>query len=80
MQTKVKRWGHSLAVRIPRSVASEAQLHEASIVDVRVVDGKIVITPAATGTFDLAELLDRITDENLHGEAAFGRLAGAETW
>jgi antitoxin MazE len=80
MQTKVKRWGHSLAVRIPRSVAADAHVEEASTVDVQVVDGKIVITPASPPKFTLAELLARVTHENLHPEVSVGPSAGAEGW
>ena len=36
MHTKVQKWGNSLALRIPRSFAAEAQVEEGSTVDVSV--------------------------------------------
>jgi antitoxin MazE len=69
-----------LAIRIPRSVAADAHLSEASPVDVRVVDGRIVITPAARSAFTLDELLGQITDDNLHAEVPTGPSTGAEEW
>lgn len=39
----LKRWGNSLAVRIPASIAQEARLTEGQAIDVHVVDGKVQI-------------------------------------
>jgi antitoxin MazE len=45
MRARVQRWGNSLALRIPRSLAADAKLRQESEVDLTVVDGKVVITP-----------------------------------
>ena len=80
MRTRVQRWGNSLAVRIPRSFATELHLEENHPVDVRVVDGSIVVTPCALPPFTLDELIAGITDENLHAEIPVGPSRGAEAW
>jgi antitoxin MazE len=56
--------------------AAHLDLDEA--VDVREESGRIVIEPAQRKEYDLAELVKRITRENLHDEADFGRPAGKE--
>ncbi|MBI2942214.1 MAG: AbrB/MazE/SpoVT family DNA-binding domain-containing protein [Chloroflexi bacterium] len=80
MRAKARRWGNSLAIRIPRAVAEEAHLQDGSPVDLNVAEGKIVITPIGPPRFTLDDLLARITDENLHGEASVGPAVGAEAW
>ena len=42
----IKRWGNSLAVRIPASLADELHLREDQEVDMVVADGALVATPA----------------------------------
>ncbi len=55
MRTRVQRWGNSLAVRIPRSFATDLQLDHVTL-----VDGKLTIMPVAP-TFTLDELLEGMT-------------------
>jgi antitoxin MazE len=79
MHTKVQKWGNSLAVRIPRSIALEAGLAEDSEVALDSVDGgfvvrKLPIVPT------LEELLANVTEENRHGEWDTGAPVGAEVW
>jgi antitoxin MazE len=45
MRTKVQKWGNSLALRIPRSLAADARLENDSVVEVAFVDGQIILTP-----------------------------------
>jgi antitoxin MazE len=47
MLTKVQKWGNSLALRIPKAFALDAQLKNDSVVEVSLVDGQIVIKPVA---------------------------------
>ena len=41
----IKKWGNSLATRIPKAVAESTDLHLDQLVDIQAVNGKIVITP-----------------------------------
>ena len=79
MRTRVQKWGNSLAIRIPRPVASEAGLDQDTSVDVTVVEGKIVVTPARRH-LTLDDLLEGMTEENLHAEVDWGRPVGNEVW
>jgi len=78
--TKVQRWGNSLAVRIPKSFAEEVGLMDGSPVEIRLVDGGLLVEPASTRPFSLEELLDGVTESNLHAEVDAGPAQGSEAW
>ena len=78
MKTRVRKWGNSLALRIPKCFAAEVCLTENTLVELSLVDGKLVIQPLSRSLPTLAELLQGVTDENLHGEWATGPVIGRE--
>jgi antitoxin MazE len=80
METRVMKWGNSLAIRIPRSVAAETGLEYGTPVDVRAEDGALVVRPVAPATVDLRALLKQVRRSNLHGETPTGRRRGREVW
>jgi antitoxin MazE len=79
MTTQVARWGNSLGLRLPKSVAGDAQIAEGDTVDVSVEDGAIVIRPARP-RYALAALVRKITPRNRHKEIEWGRPQGREQW
>lgn len=80
MKTCVQKWGNSLALRIPKSFASEVGLQKESPVEISLVDGKLVITPVTKPSPTLKQLLAKITKSNLHHEVDSGSAAGNEAW
>jgi antitoxin MazE len=80
MSNKVKKWGNSLGVRIPQNIAREAQVDYDTPVDIRVDEGRIVITPLDRSTYTLEDLVGGITTDNLHGETRTGGRRGKEFW
>jgi len=80
MLTKVQKWGNSLALRIPKAFAVDAQLENDSLVEINIVQGKIIITPITTPNWTLDELLAGITEDNLHAEFDTGYAVGNEVW
>jgi len=80
MLAKVQKWGNSLALRIPRAFANEAQLENDSLVEITLVEGQIVVTPVVAAGWTLEGLLEGITPANLHGEVDTGPAAGNEAW
>jgi antitoxin MazE len=80
METTVKKWGNSLALRIPRSVAAEVGVEYGAAVDVRVEGGAMVVRPLADAGIDLASLLKKATKRNLHVAVSTGRRRGRESW
>jgi len=75
----VKKWGNSASVRIPTGIMQAANLDLDDAVDVREEDGRIVIEPIRPATYNLAQLLEDITPENLHAEVDFGGPVGKES-
>ena len=78
MRTKVRKWGNSLGVRIPKAFAEETAVREGSAVDVSVSEGRIVVTPVAARRYTLETLLAGVTTENRHAAVATGRPRGRE--
>jgi antitoxin MazE len=80
MKTRVQKWGNSLALRIPKVFAEDANLKQESAVDISFDEGKLVITPLGKKELNLKELLEQIMPENLHGEITTGPAVGKEVW
>lgn len=80
MRTRVRKWGNSLALRIPKPFAEEAGLGEGGEVEVSVTDGKLVAEPVRRPRFTLRGLLADVRADALHGEEDFGRAVGREVW
>ena len=79
MQTRIQKWGNSLAVRIPKSFAAETSLEQDTLVELSLLEGKLVIAPIKTRP-TLEERMASVTKETLHGEVDFGPPAGKEAW
>lgn len=80
MLTKIQKWGNSLALRIPKSFALDAQLEDDSVVEISLVDGQIVIKPIASPTWTLEQLLTGVNNNNVHHETETGNAVGNEIW
>jgi antitoxin MazE len=80
MQSTVKKWGNSAAVRIPAALMQAIHLDLNDPVQMREENGRIVIEPLHEATYDLAALVKGITPKNRHQPADFGNPAGNEVW
>jgi antitoxin MazE len=80
MLTKIQKWGNSLALRIPKAFAIDAQLENNSVVEVSLVDGQIVIKPVTRPQWSLEQLLAGVNSDNLHREVNTGDATGNEIW
>lgn len=78
MRGTVRKWGNSAAVRLPASVMQAARLQLDAAVEVREEDGRIVIEPIRPMESSLSDLLDKITDANVHGAIDYGEPVGDE--
>ena len=76
MKSRIRKWGNSLAVRIPRSLAEEIGLEEDAPVELKLIQGQITIRPERHYT--LEELVAGITEENRHPETDSGLPVGNE--
>jgi antitoxin MazE len=79
MQSSISKWGNSLALRLPRSIAKDLRLFEGTAVDLR-VEGENLIVSTARPRYKLSALLDGMRAENRHGEADWGKPRGEEAW
>jgi antitoxin MazE len=80
METKLCKWGNSLALRLPKQFAESRRLSEGVNLEIRAErDGFFV--RALPEKLTLAELLQEVRPENLHGESfADGSPQGKEIW
>ncbi|MSR59426.1 MAG: AbrB/MazE/SpoVT family DNA-binding domain-containing protein [Planctomycetaceae bacterium] len=80
MTSRVQKWGNSLALRIPKSFATEIGLSENVAVELSIKGGKLVVQPQAEVPLRLDDLLRGVTKDNLHGEWDTGPAVGMEAW
>ena len=80
MLTKVQKWGNSLALRIPKAFALDAQLENDSFVEITIIEGQIIITPVAAPSWTLEELLAGVNKKNVNHEIDTGFAVGNELW
>ena len=80
MRATVKKWGNSLAVRIPHGLAEEAGIEEGSEVALSLDGGDIRLSPRRSPAYRLEDLVEGITPDNLHAEVPFGPAVGGEVW
>jgi antitoxin MazE len=76
---QIAKWGNSLGLRLPKSVAREVHVGEGDTVEVSVDNGTIVIRPGRP-RYSLDELVGRITPRNRHRETDWGTAVGHEVW
>lgn len=67
MLTSVKKWGNSLGIRIPKSIADEVLINEGTNLRITINNGVIQLTKYENDK-KLDDLLSLINPENLHGE------------
>jgi antitoxin MazE len=80
METKIQKWGNSLGVRIPSSIAKRQSIQAGSIVTVEETADAISIRVVKNKPETLAELVAQITPENQHPEVDWGEPRGKEIW
>ena len=80
MRVQIQKWGNNLALCIPKLLAEEAKISEGTVVDLRIIEEKLVATPTKRKQVTLAQLLTKVTKANLHGEVNVGLSVGRESW
>ena len=78
MNSNIREWGNSLAIRIPQALAIEAGLEKDAEIELSVINGRLIIE--RTPKYTLEELLAGVTPENLHAETDTGDPVGNEVW
>ena len=78
METRVRKWGNSLALRIPKPFANQIGLKPNSLVKLSLRGPELVIVPVKSPGLKLDDLLAQVTEHNLHGEVDTGPAVGGE--
>jgi len=76
MLANISKWGNSLGIRIPLSIAKQVGISEGEPVELTVENNHILIQKK----YRLESLLAKITPENIHSEIDTGTSVGGETW
>ena len=83
MRSEVKKWGNSLAVRLPRDLARTLHLSEGSALELEVVGDTLVLRaslPQRRHRLTYEELLEGLTPQTAHAEVDWGQPQGREEW
>jgi antitoxin MazE len=80
MEAKVKKWGNSLGIRIPKSFSSQAGITDGSDIELQLEGDKITIIPIHKNEYALDELLSKVSEENIHYEIKTNGPVGNEVW
>ena len=77
MQAVVQKWGNSLGFRIPSMWANDNEIKNGSKVEVIAEKGKMIILPQKKS---LEDMMNLVTEENLHSEIETFEAVGKEEW
>jgi len=80
MHVRVQKWGNSLAVRIPKPLAEDAEVEEGTILNLAVSEGSVIATPIQKRKWSLKQLLAKVNKKNLPAEIDSGPPVGREVW
>jgi antitoxin MazE len=80
MRVQIRKWGNSLAFRIPKPFAEDVGVREGTTVQLSVSKGRLVAAPVRARKTRLKDLLAGITKDNLHDEVNTGPPTGREVW
>jgi antitoxin MazE len=80
LNTRLQKWGNSLAVRIPKAFADEMKLGENASLHLEMKEGSLLITPVKENRWTLESLLSAVSEENKQGEWETGDRTGNEEW
>lgn len=78
METTIRKWGNSPALRLPSALLKQAGYQLEQKVELKVSRGRIIIQPCEKVAYDLQTLVDGIEADHLHEEVRVGRPRGKE--
>ena len=78
MTVALKKWGNSLALRIPKDIATTLSIEYNSNMELSIENGALVLKPQKNSR--LEDLVSKINSSNLHNEIDTGKSVGNEEW
>jgi antitoxin MazE len=79
MESVIRKWGNSPALRLPTAALKAAGYRLEQKVEITVSRGRIVIQPSDRVEYELDSLVKGIKPGNIHEEVSFGQPVGRET-
>jgi len=84
MIVEFRKWGNSLAVRIPKALADAVKVSDGKRAELKVENGTLVlrpvVKPARKARYTLDELLSGMPPDNVPLEVDWGARRGNEAW
>jgi len=77
-ELKIQKWGNSLAVRIPSSVAKRAGFRAGQPVRMSLQDSSVLVSPTGKPVLTLTQRLALFNPQRDYGEAMVTKRAGRE--
>lgn len=78
MEGTIKKWGNSLAWRIPKDIANELGLTEGKKVDISLKENQIIIK--AKENFTIEDFMVGLTEKTKHEEIDSGFIGKEQFW
>ena len=78
MILQVKKWGNSLAVRLPKDISKALSVQNNSFLELELVKNGLLLKPKKSSELD--KLISQINPQNLHAEIKTGKSVGNEIW
>lgn len=78
MTVTLKKWGNSLALRIPKDLLKTLDVESNSPMELSVKNGVLIVKPKKSNL--LETLVSKINSDNLHKEIDTGKSVGHEEW
>jgi antitoxin MazE len=79
MLAKAQKWGNSLAVRIPKTIADECGIGVDSVLEI-LREGDLMVIKPVREKLSLDSLLAKVTEDNIPAEVPTGTAVGKEAW
>lgn len=82
MKVEYAKWGNSLAVRIPKAIADELGAREGRSAELSIENGALILRPIIRKRrgYRLADLLEGMSEEQVHATVEWGPSRGTEAW
>jgi antitoxin MazE len=80
MRSKARKWGNSLGVLIPKTIAEELSVIDGTQLEIECDGNQITITKVRRTTYKLVDLLREYSKSAKNGETSWGPKRGNEEW
>ncbi len=80
MKILIQKWGNSLAVRIPKSLADDIRVRQGAAMDLTLQKGSLILKPVKATVYSLKQLVEKVSSKNCHREFSAGAKVGKEVW